>query len=84
VSARSKRRLKPELRPVHARALGRGMEWQFETVTFSRELSRNVVTKLLVERAEHGRWELDRTRIAPDGTRQVVLRRKIIRQVFTA
>ena len=33
----------------------------------------------LVDRAEHGGWELDRVRIAPDGTRRVVLRRKIIR-----
>ena len=50
-------------------------------VTFSREFPRNVVTKLLVERAEHGGWELDRVRIGPDGTRRVVLRRKIIRQL---
>lgn len=57
-----------------------GVEWEFEKVTFSREFSRNVVTKLLVERAEHGGWELDRVRIGPDGTRRVILRRKIIRQ----
>ena len=60
-----------------------GVEWQFEKVTFSREYPRNVVTKLLVERAEHGGWELVRVRIAPDGTRRVVLRRKIIRAVRT-
>lgn len=58
----------------------RGVEWEFDKVTFSREYSRNVVTKLLVERAEHGGWELDRVRIGPDGTRRIVLRRKIIRQ----
>ena len=57
----------------------RGVEWEFDKVTFSRDFSRTVVTKLLVERAEHGGWELDRVRIAPDGTRRVVLRRKIIR-----
>jgi hypothetical protein len=34
---------------------------------------------MLVERAEHGGWELDRVHVAPDGTRRVVLRRKIIR-----
>ena len=44
----------------------------------------NVVTKLLVERAEHGGWELVRVRITPDGTRRVILRRKIIRAVRTA
>ncbi|QYJ05031.1 hypothetical protein KUV85_04925 [Nocardioides panacisoli] len=75
---------RPELRPVHARPLGRGVEWQFETVSFPRDFSRNVVTKLLTERAEHGRWELDRVRIGSDGVRRVVLRRKIIRQVRTA
>ena len=59
--------------------LSRGVEWEFDKVTFSREYPRTVVTKLLVERAEHGGWELDRVRVAPDGTRRVVLRRKIIR-----
>jgi hypothetical protein len=58
-----------------------GVEWEFDRVTFSREFPRNVVTKLLVERAEHGGWELDRLRIGPDGTRRVVLRRKIIRRL---
>lgn len=66
------------------RAPHRAAEWEFDKVTFSREFSRNVVTKLLVERAEHGGWELDRVRITADGTRRVVLRRKIIRAVRTA
>ena len=39
---------------------------------------------MLVERAEHGGWELDRVRVAPDGTRRVVLRRKIIRHAADA
>nr|WP_183098378.1 DUF5703 family protein [Nocardioides pelophilus] len=59
------------------------VEWQFEKVTFSRDYPRNVVTRLLVERAEHGGWELVRVRISPDGTRRVILRRKIIRAVRT-
>jgi hypothetical protein len=62
----------------------RGVEWEFDKVTFSREFPRTVVTKLLVDRAEHGGWELDRVRIAADGTRRVVLRRKIIKAVRTA
>lgn len=66
------------------RTLSRGVEWEFDSVTFSREFSRNVVTKLLVDRAEHGGWELDRVRIGPDGARRVVLRRRIIRAVRTA
>lgn len=60
------------------------VEWEFERVTFDRVLSRNAVTRLLVERAEHGGWELDRLQIGPDGKRRVVLRRKIIRAVRTA
>lgn len=63
---------------------GRRVEWEFEKVMFSREYPRSVVTKLLVERAEHGGWELDRVRISADGTRRVILRRKIIRAVRTA
>jgi hypothetical protein len=65
------------------RPLGRGVEWEFQKLTISRDYSRNVVTKLLVERAEHGGWELDRVRISADGTRRVVLRRRIIRQLRT-
>ena len=64
--------------------LGRGVEWEFDHVTFPRDFSRNVVTKLLTDRAEYGGWELDRLRITPDGTRRVILRRKIIRAVRTA
>jgi hypothetical protein len=60
-----------------------GVEWEFETLTLPRDFSRNVVTRLLVDRAEHGGWELDRTRIGNDGVRRVVLRRKIIRQRLT-
>ncbi|MCR1782854.1 hypothetical protein KVF89_09945 [Nocardioides carbamazepini] len=72
------------LRPGLMRGLGRGVEWEFDQVTFDREFSRNMVAKLLVERAEHGGWELDRVQIGPDGKRRVVLRRKIIRAVRTA
>jgi hypothetical protein len=63
--------------------LGRGVEWEFERLLISREFSRNFVTRMLVERAEHGGWELDRLRIGNDGVRRVVLRRKIIRQRLT-
>ncbi len=61
-----------------------GVEWEFDKVVFDRELSRNMVAKLLVERAEHGGWELDRLRIGNDGIRRVILRRRIIRAVRTA
>ncbi len=62
---------------------GPGIEYEFDRLTLSRELSRSAVTRLLVDRAEHGGWELDRLRLSPDGTRRVVLRRKIIRQRST-
>jgi hypothetical protein len=57
----------------------RAVEWEFEKLTIARDFSRHVVTKMLIDRAEHGGWELDRIRVSPDGTRRVVLRRKIIR-----
>jgi hypothetical protein len=66
---------RPALRP--------GVEYEFERLTISRELSRSAVTRMLVDRAEHGGWELDRLRLSADGTRRVVLRRKIIRQRST-
>ena len=55
-------------------------EYEFERLTISREFSKSFVTRLLVDRAERGGWELDRVRVLADGTRKVVLRRKIIRQ----
>ncbi len=73
-------RQQPTTRP----GLRRGVEWEFTDLKFDRRLPRNLVTRLLVDRAEYGGWELDRVRIAPDGTRSVVLRRRIIRAVRTA
>ena len=61
------------------RALPAGVEYEFDKLLISRELSRNAVTRMLVELAEQGGWELDRVRVGHDGTRRVVLRRKIIR-----
>jgi len=63
--------------------LSNGVEYEYEKLTISGDLSRNAVTRMLVDRAEHGGWELDRLRLSPDGTRRVVLRRKIIRQRST-
>lgn len=67
-------------RNLQRRALRPGVEYEYDQLVLSRDLSRNVVTRMLVERAETGGWELDRVRIGPDGTRRVLLRRKIIRQ----
>ena len=71
------------LTSAQRRALSPGVEYEFERLTISRELSRSSVTRLLVDRAKHDGWELDRLRLAPDGTRRVVLHRKIIRQRST-
>lgn len=67
-------------RRIEHRALRPGVEYEFEKMLIPREHSRNAVTRMLVERAEHDGWELDRLRLAPDGTRRVQLRRRIIRQ----
>jgi len=64
----------------HQRALRPGVEYEFDQLTIGREFSRSFVTRLLVDKAEQDGWELDRLRLGPDGTRRVVLRRKIIRQ----
>jgi hypothetical protein len=67
-------------RRIDGRALRPGVEYEFDKLVIPRDHSRSFVTRMLVDLAEHGGWELDRVRIGPDGTRRVVLRRKIIRQ----
>ncbi|MCW2866130.1 MAG: hypothetical protein JWR20_318, partial [Marmoricola sp.] len=42
----------------HRRALRPGVEYEFDKLLLSRELSRSAVTRMLVDRAEHGGWEL--------------------------
>jgi hypothetical protein len=67
-------------RRIERRALRPGVEYEFDKLLISREVSRGAVTRLLVELAEQDGWELDRLRLGPDGTRRVQLRRRIIRQ----
>jgi hypothetical protein len=62
------------------RALRPGVEYEYSKMLISRDFSRSAVTRMLVEQAERGGWELDRVRVAYDGTRRVQLRRRIIRQ----
>ncbi len=70
--------------PLHTTGSGGAQrpatEYEFQRLTIDRDFSRNVVTRMLVEKAERGGWELDRVRVLHDGTRKVILRRKIIRQ----
>lgn len=44
-----------------------------------RGTSRRAAQRVLTDHAEYGHWELDRLRLYPDGSRRVILRRKIIR-----
>jgi hypothetical protein len=69
-------------RKIEHRALRPGVEYEFDKLLISREISRGAVTRMLVELAEQGGWELDRLRLGPDGIRRVQLRRRIIRQHF--
>ncbi|MCW2846789.1 MAG: hypothetical protein JWR90_763 [Marmoricola sp.] len=67
-------------RKLERHALRPGVEYEFDRLVIPPEHSRNAVTRMLVELAEQGGWELDRLRLGPDGTRRVQLRRRIIRQ----
>jgi hypothetical protein len=55
------------------------VEYEYQRMVLPRGTSRNAAQRVLTEAAEHGHWELDRVRLYPDGTRKVVLRRRIIR-----
>lgn len=55
------------------------VEYEVERVRIPRDWSRNAVRRLLTDRAEYGGWELQRLRRYRDGTREVWVRRKIIR-----
>lgn len=59
----------------------RGVEYEVERVRLGRHLSRNAVRQLLTDHAEYGGWELTRLRRYRDGTRDVWIRRKIIRRL---
>ena len=69
-------------RRIDRGALRPGVEYEFDKLLIPPDHSRNAVTRMLVELAEQGGWELDRLRLGPDGTRRVQLRRRIIRQRF--
>ena len=57
------------------------VEYEVERVRLGRHLSRSAVRQLLTDQAEYGGWELTRLRRYRDGTRDVWIRRKIIRVV---
>ena len=60
-------------------AMFNGVTYEVERVRLGRHLSRNAVRQLLTDHAEYGGWELQRLRRYRDGSRDVWIRRKIIR-----
>jgi len=55
------------------------VDYEYRKMVLPRGTGRNAAQRLLVAAAEHEHWELDRLRLYPDGTRTVVLRRRILR-----
>ena len=55
------------------------MDFEFRRILIPRSVGRSAVRQMLTDLAEYGGWELDRLRLFADGTRRVVLRRRIIR-----
>ncbi len=58
-------------------------DYQFRRLRLPRGTSRTAARQLLVAEAETGGWELDRLRLYPDGSRQVLLRRRVLRVART-
>jgi Family of unknown function (DUF5703) len=59
------------------------VEYEVERVRVGYHLPRSAVRQLLTDHAEYGGWELTRLRRYRDGTRDIWIRRKIIRTVAT-
>lgn len=55
------------------------IEYETRRLQLPRTMSTNATRQLLTDHAEYGSWELARLRRHPDGTKDVWLRRKIIR-----
>ena len=64
--------------------MGAMAEWEYQRLYLPRGTSRSAARRLLTDHAEYGQWELARLRLSADGSRRVVLRRKVIRVVRTA
>jgi len=59
-------------------------EYEFRSLYLPRGTTRAAAKLLLTAEAEYGRWELAWLRLNPDGSRRVLLRRRVIRAVRTA
>ena len=59
-------------------------EWEYRHLVMHRGTTRGDARRVLTDHAEYGHWELARLRLYADGSRRVVLRRKVIKVVRTA
>lgn len=59
-------------------------EYEYQQLYLPRGTTRQEARRLLTEHAEYGHWELARLRLFADGSRRVVLRRRVIRVLRTA
>ena len=53
-------------------------EYEFQRITIPRDFSRSFVTRMLVDRAEHGGWEIDRLRDCREMAIETFLGRPIV------
>jgi len=59
-------------------------EYEYQQLYLPRGTTRQEARRLLTDHAEYGHWELARLRLFADGSRRVVLRRRVIRVLRTA
>lgn len=59
------------------------LDYEFQRMWLPPGTDRRTAQSVLTQAAEYGHWELDRLRLYPDGSRRIVLRRRIIRAVRT-
>jgi hypothetical protein len=72
------------IRPGAAPQCDAMAEWEYQHLYLPRGTSRGAARRLLTDHAEYGHWELDRLRLSADGSRRVILRRRVIKAVRTA
>ena len=58
-------------------------DYEYQQLYLPRGTTRGEARRLLTDHAEYGHWELARLHLLADGSRKVVLRRRVIRVVRT-
>lgn len=58
-------------------------DYAYRVLYLPREMSRDVVRRILTDQAEYEDWELARLRRYADGSRKVTLRKRVFRPVWT-